>query len=77
MTTTIKEDEDSDAAYINEAGELMMGSEANGKEVLVEDDTEVTVPVSITFLCVEPMESLKTVDANGTTVVVDQRPAVY
>ena len=77
MTATIKEDEDSDAAFINEAGELMTGTEANGKEVLVEDDTVVTVPVSITFLCVEPMESLKTVDANGTTVVVDQRPAVY
>lgn len=77
MTATIEEESDSDAAFINEAGELMTGSDANGKEVLVEDDTEVKVNVTITFLCVEPMESLKTVDADGTTVVVDQRPAVY
>lgn len=77
MTATINEDEDSDVAFINEAGELRTGAEANGKQVIVEDDTVVTVPVTITFLCVEPMESLKTVDANGTTVVVDQRPAVY
>lgn len=77
MTATIEEDEDSTTAYINEAGELQIGSEANSKEVIVEDDTEVTVSVSIVFLCVEPMEGLKTVDANGTTVVVDQRSAVY
>lgn len=77
MTTNIEEDEDSDTAYINEAGELQIGSEANSKEVKVEDDTEVKVNVSITFLCVEPMQSLKTVDADGTAVVVDQRPAVY
>ena len=77
MTATIQEEADSTAVFINEAGELQVGDEANSKEVIVEDDTEVTVPVTIVFLCVEPMEGLKTIDADGTNVVVDQRPIIY
>ena len=76
-TTTIKEDKDSTTAYVGEDGTLAMGDEANGKQTMVKDDTVIEQELTIIFLCVEPMEGLKTLDADGTKVVVDQRPTIY
>jgi hypothetical protein len=77
MTLTIEEDKDSETAYVGEDGTVSVGSEANGEMVMVTDDTEVEEEVTIIFMSVEPMNALKTVQADGTSVVVDQRPAVY
>ena len=77
MTVTIEEDEDSEAVFVTEGGTISTGSESNGEMLVVEDDTEVKKELTIIFLCVEPMESLSTVDADGTSIVVNQRPAVY
>lgn len=77
MTMTIDEDKDSETAYVGEDGRLSVGSEANGEMVIVNDDTEVEEELTIIFMSVEPMNALKTVQADGTSVVVDQRPAVY
>jgi hypothetical protein len=76
-TMTIKEDKDSETLYIGENGTIATGSEANGKETKVTDDTEIEEDLTIMFLCVEPMEGLKTLDADGTKIVVDQRPTIY
>ena len=76
MTITIK-DEDEDALYSAEDGTLVTGKEAQGEETAVTDDTEVTETLSISFLSVEPMDALHTVQADDTEVVVDQRPAAY
>jgi hypothetical protein len=77
MTITIDEDPDSDKQFVGEDGILQTGDEANGKLILVEPDTEIEVDLTIVFLSVEPMEPIKDLNADGTTVVVDQRPAVY
>ncbi len=73
MTQSIEEDEDSDKLYIDEAGQLLMGSEANGGEEICKDETLVKeLSVELVFLCVEPMDELDTIDAAGTKVVVNQ-----
>jgi len=76
-TITIKEDKDSETLYIGEDGTIAQGSEANGKQTMVQDDTVIEEELTIVFLCVEPMEGVKTLDADGTSIVVDQRPIIY
>lgn len=76
-TTTIEEDKDSTALYVGEDGTVSQGSEANGKQTMVDDNTEITEELTIIFMCVEPMDKMSTVDADGTSIVVDQRPTVY
>lgn len=48
--------------------------EITGKNLVVpvEDDTEVTVPMTIKFFSVEQMEELETIDASGVQIVVNQ-----
>ena len=72
-----EEDENGPTYYVREDGTVVSGEEAGGGQMVVEDNSEVTKSLTITFLSVEPMDPLKTVDAGGTKVVVDQRPAVY
>lgn len=73
MTQSIEEDEDSDKLYIDEAGQLLTGSEANGGEEICKDETPVKeLSVELVFLCVEPMDELDKIDAAGTQVVVNQ-----
>lgn len=76
-TIEIEEEGDSEAMYVSESGTLMQGSQANGKLTMVEDDTVIKEELTIVFLCVEPMEGIKDIDADGTKIVVDQRPIVY
>lgn len=76
-TVTIKEDKDSETIYVGENGTIAQGSEANGKQTMVKPDTQIEEELTILFLCVEPMEGIKTLDADGTKVVVDQRPIIY
>ena len=72
------EDEEGSTYYIREDGTLATAEEsAADSQMIVTDDTEVTKTLTIEFLTVEPMDQLKTVDAGGTKIVVDQRPAVY
>ena len=73
------EEEDENTTYIDEAGYGHTSEEVSKMEVLlpIEDDTEIEQAVTLLFLSVEPMKALKTVDADGTSIVVDQRPAVY
>ena len=83
MTYTPQAEEDEDEEgnpqlYVNEAGNVLAANEVSSdQQVKVEDDSPVTQSITLMFLAVDPMESLKTVDADGTTIVVDQRPAVY
>lgn len=73
MTQTIEEEEDSDKLYIDESGQLLMGSDANGGEEICKDETPVKeLSVDLVFLCVEPMDELDKIDAAGTQVVVNQ-----
>ena len=73
MTVTIDEEEDSETNYVDEAGQLLTGKEANGLEVKCEDDTPVKeLSIELVFLCVEPMDALDTIDAAGTKIVVNQ-----
>ena len=73
MTIEINEDSDSNALYVDEAGNLLTGSEANGGETVCEEDTPLTaIKVSLTFFCVEPMEDLATIDAADAKIVVNQ-----
>lgn len=77
MTTTINEDENSTTMFVNENGSVSQGSEANGQEVIVTDSTEITQELSLILFSVEPMNPVKSIDADGTTIVLDQRPTVY
>ena len=83
VTTTITdedEDEDEDDVseyYIDEGGTLRTKEEAAGKETFVEDDTIVSEDVTIIFMSVEPMEEVKTLNIDGTNIVVDQDPVSY
>ncbi|MGN0657518.1 MAG: hypothetical protein ACI4KR_12095, partial [Ruminiclostridium sp.] len=73
MTQTIEEDKDSDKLYIDESGQLLMGSEANGGEEICKDETPIKeIAVDLVFLCVEPMDELDKIDAAGVSVVVNQ-----
>ena len=73
MTTTIQNEEDSDDLYVNEAGQLLVGSEANGGEIICKDDTPLTdMAINLVYLCVEPMDELEKIDAAGVSVVVNQ-----
>ncbi len=77
ITEPISESEDSDAVYVDEAGTALFGNQANGQETFIKDTSPIEYAITIEFLCVEPMEKLKTIKAENTEVVVDQRPAVY
>ena len=81
MTYTPKtEEDDEDTTYIDEAGYAHTSEEVSQMSDVVlpiEDDTEVVQTITLNFITVEPMKALKNVDADGTTIVVDQRPAVY
>lgn len=79
MTYTPEKDKEDDTTYIDEAGFGHSNEEVaeSGAELPIEDDTEVTQTITLMFLTVEPMKALNTLDIDGTTVVVDQRPAVY
>ncbi len=69
---------DKDTILVNESGYATTNEESTeASEVIVEDDTVVTETLTLIFLSVEPMDALKTVDVEGTDIVVDQRPAVY
>lgn len=73
MTIKIEEEEDSENVYVDEAGNILTGSEANGGEVTCEDDTMLKeIDVKLTFFCVEPMEDLATIDAADEKIVVNQ-----
>lgn len=73
MTITVQNDEDSNELYINEAGQLLAGSEANGGEIECKDDTPLTdMSINLVYLCVEPMDELEKIDAAGVSVVVNQ-----
>lgn len=83
VTMTISnEDEDKDEDepseyFIDEGGTLRTKEEAAGKETFVEDDTIVSEDVTIIFMSVEPMEEVKTLNIDGTNIVVDQDPVIY
>ena len=80
MTYSPETDEDDDSIYVDEAGYAHTRDEIANKsdvEIPVEPDTEITQNITLIFLTVEPMKALSTLDIDGTTVVVDQRPAVY
>ncbi len=73
MTVEINESKDSENLYVDESGAVLTGSEANGGEVVCEDDTMLKdVEVKLTFYCVEPMEDLATIDAADEKIVVNQ-----
>ena len=73
MTIKIEEDEDSENVYVDEGGNVLTGSEANGGEMTCEDDTLLEErDVTITFFCVEPMEDLDKLEAGDATIVVNQ-----
>lgn len=73
MTVKIEEDEDSKNVYVDEGGNVLTGSEANGGEVMCEDDTPIKErAVSLTFYCVEPMEDLEKLEAGDASIVVNQ-----
>ena len=73
MTIEINEDEDSGNVYVDEGGNVLEGSEANGGEIVCEDDTMLKdIEVHLTFFCVEPMEDLATIDAADEKIVVNQ-----
>ena len=83
VTMTISnEDEDKDEDepseyFIDEGGTLRTKEEAAGKETFVEDDTIVSEDVTIIFMSVEPREEVKTLNIDGTNIVVDQDPVIY
>ncbi len=73
MTIEIKEEDDSDKLFVDEAGNVLSGSEANGGEMRCEDDTPILErEVVLTFYCVEPMEDLANLEAADATIVVNQ-----
>ena len=72
QTVEIQQEKGSDTLFVGEDGTVSQGAEANG-QLLV----EITQELTLLFMCVEPMDSLKTVDADGTSVVVDQRSIIY
>ncbi len=77
-----KEEEDENgngtSMYVDEAGNLVSGSEVEATEQIpVEDDTEITQQITLMFLAINPMQEVTRVDADGTEIVVDQRPAIY
>lgn len=73
MTVDIQEEEDSDKLFVDEAGNLLSGAEANGGEMFCEDDTPIKDrEVVLTFYCVEPMEDLANLEAADATIVVNQ-----
>lgn len=67
MTYEPDEDSEEGQAIAEQAGDT------NLKIVLpCEEDTEVTVPVTIRFFSVEQMEELETIEASGEKIVVNQ-----
>ena len=76
-----EEEESGAIGYIDESGNIYTQSEPSDnegvKDIPVTDDYEIDMPITLIFLTIEPMDALKTIDADGTTIVVDQRPAVY
>lgn len=79
MTTELKKDKDDDSTttFIGEDGYGYSAEEAKNMVIPVTDDTEISKELTLVFFCVEPMNSLHTVDADGQAIVVDQRSAVY
>lgn len=79
MTTTPeeKDEEGNDVLVVDESGRLSTAKDSGVDMIVVNDNTEIEQEVTLIFMSVEPMEALKTVEADGTNVVVDQRPAVY
>lgn len=76
-----KEEDDEDgnqSYYVDEAGNLVSGSEVTeSQETAIEDDSPVSYSITLYFLAIDPMEKVTRVDAEGTEIVIDQRPAVY
>lgn len=73
MTVKIEEDKDSETVYVDEAGQMLTGSKANGGETVCDDNTDISeVKVSLRFLCVEPMNEMETLQAGDQTIVVNQ-----
>lgn len=80
MSPEIDEDVDEDDIVgTNEAGMAVTRRqvESSDAEVDVEDDTIIEQDITLIFLCIDPITAPSTLDIDGTTVVVDQRPAVY
>jgi len=79
MSIKASEDKDKDEKiYVDETGFAQSGEDvAEDTEILVTDDTVIEQDITLMFLSVEPMNALKTVDVEGTDIVVNQRPAVY
>lgn len=75
---TTDEDEDTQTYYVDEAGLMVSANEVEGdQQIVVDDDTIVEQNLTIYFLAIDPMQEVTRVDADGTEIVVDQRPAVY
>lgn len=73
ITVKIKEDKDSENKYVDEGGNVLVGSEANDGETVCKDDTPISErTVNIALFCVEPMESLDTLAAGDASIVVNQ-----
>ncbi|MBO6302435.1 MAG: hypothetical protein J6N15_08375 [Ruminiclostridium sp.] len=77
ITEPIQEEEESDAVYADESGSILFGTQANDQETFIKDSSPIEYSITLEFLCVEPMDKMKTITAENTEVVVDQRPAVY
>ena len=77
--TSDEDDEDNGTKYyVDEAGNVVSEDEVKAnQEVPVEDDTIIEQNVTLLFFAIDPMVLDKTVDADGTAIVIDQRPAVY
>lgn len=72
-----KGDQDDSSTYIGEDGYAYSAEEAKAMVVPVTNDTQITKELTLTFFSVEPMNSMHSVDADGTEVIVDQRSKVY
>lgn len=69
MTITVTGN--SDAVYVDEAGNMVTGDKAKG-ETTCKDDTIVTVGCKVKFMSVEQMEELETIKAGQADIVVNQ-----
>lgn len=72
-----KGDQNDNVSYIGEDGYVYSEDEASAMVIPVTNDTEVTKELILTFYSVEPMNSMHSVDADGTEVIVDERSKVY
>ncbi len=72
------EEEENNSFYVDESGFLVSQDEVDSDDqVLVTDDTEIEQSITLTFYAIDGMKEVTRVDADGTEIVVDQRPAVY